>query len=148
MDGSDKIEFMLASNPGEEPKPLGKIASGGELCRIMLAFKTILSSVDDIPVLVFDEIDANIGGVTSVAAAQKMRAIGESRQVITITHQPQIAAKAVRHFCVEKHQTRNQTRTSVRLLGAEDRVSEIARMLGGAEITSVVKEHAREMLSC
>ena len=145
-DGEDKIEFMLASNPGETAKPLSKIASGGELCRIMLAFKVILASVDDVPILVFDEIDANIGGVTSVAAAQKMRAIAESRQVITITHQPQIAAKAQMHFSVSKKQTKDYTQTFVRVLGPEERVEEIARMLGGSEITSVVKEHARQMI--
>ncbi len=145
-DGGDKIEFMLSANPGEMPKPLCKIASGGELCRIMLAFKVILASVDDVPILVFDEIDANIGGVTSVSAAQKMRAIAESRQVITITHQPQIAAKARKHFSVSKKQTKDYTQTFVHVLAPEERVEEIARMLGGSEITSVVKEHARQMI--
>ena len=145
-DGEDKIEFMLSANPGETPKPLCKIASGGELCRIMLAFKVILASVVDVPILVFDEIDANIGGVTSVAAAQKMRGIAKSRQVITITHQPQIAAKAQKHFSVSKKQTKDYTQTFVRVLGPEERVEEIARMLGGSEITSVVKEHARQMI--
>ena len=145
-DGGDKIEFMLSANPGETPKPLSKIASGGELCRIMLAFKVILASVDDVPILVFDEIDANIGGVTSVSAAQKMRSIARARQVITITHQPQIAAKAQKHFSVSKKQTKDYTQTCVRVLGPEERVEEIARMLGGSEITSVVKEHARQMI--
>ena len=145
-DGMDEVEFMLLSNPGETEKPLSKIASGGELCRIMLAFKTILAKTDNIAILVFDEIDANIGGVTAVAAGEKMLAVSESRQVITITHQPQIASKALRHFSVSKLQTKERTKTELKLLDFDDRVEEIARMLGGSGITSVVRDHAREML--
>lgn len=145
--GIDNVEFMIITNPGEKEKPLLKIASGGELCRIMLAFKTVTASIDDIPILVFDEIDANIGGVTSIAAALKMKAIAINRQVITITHQPQIAAKADRHFAVKKNHKKNFTTTQVSQLSMDERVLEISRMLGGAEITSVVKKHAREMIS-
>lgn len=145
--GIDDIEFLLITNPGETAKPLIKIASGGELCRIMLAFKSILSSIDDIPILVFDEIDANIGGVTSVAAALKMVNIAISRQVITITHQPQIASKARKHFAVSKIQTKDKTKTNVKFLNFEERIDEISRMLGGTQITSVVREHARQMIA-
>ncbi len=144
IQGLDQIEFFLITNPGENEKPLARIASGGELCRIMLAFKAIL--LDEIPILVFDEIDANIGGVTSVAAATKMAAIAKNRQVITITHQPQIAARATHHFAVAKVQSKDSTRVFVKTLSKEERVDEISRMLGGTEITKVVKMHAREMI--
>ncbi len=145
--GKDRVEFMIITNPGENEKPLNKIVSGGELCRIMLAFKVIVSETDDIPVLVFDEIDANIGGVTALSAANKMKTVSEKRQIITITHQPQIAAKADKHFAVEKVIIDNRNNTKVKVLNMEDRVIEIARMLGGHDITSVVKKHAKEMLS-
>jgi DNA repair protein RecN (Recombination protein N) len=145
--GLDQIEFFLLTNPGEKEKPLMQIASGGELCRIMLAFKAIFAEFDDIPILVFDEIDANIGGVTSVAAAKKMSAIAKKRQVITITHQPQIAARAAHHFAVAKVQSKDSTRVFVKTLNKEERVDEIARMLGGSEITKVVKIHAQEMIA-
>lgn len=147
INGSDNIEFLLITNPGEPKKPLSKIASGGELSRIMLSFKTILANVDDIPILIFDEIDANIGGVTAVSAAIKMKKVSQDRQVIVITHQPQIAAKADKHFSVSKSSLNNITSTNVSLLANDERINEIARMLGGQDITSVVKKHAKEMLN-
>ncbi|MBN2143197.1 MAG: DNA repair protein RecN [Candidatus Aureabacteria bacterium] len=144
--GADKIEFLLITNPGEKEKPLVQIASGGELCRIMLAFKAIFASLDDIPILIFDEIDSNIGGVTSVAAAKKMISIASQRQVIVITHQAQIASRANTHFAVVKIQNKTETRTVVRELSHEERIEEISRMLGGVQITTVVRKHAKEML--
>jgi DNA repair protein RecN (Recombination protein N) len=144
--GYDQAEFFLVTNPGEDPKPLHRIVSGGELCRIMLAFKTVLAKTDDIPILIFDEIDANIGGVTAVAAGKKMRSVAEGRQVITITHQPQIASKAGTHFAVAKERTPDAARTRIRRLDENQKVEELSRMLGGDSITSVVRKHAREMI--
>ncbi len=144
--GADKIEFLVAPNPGEGLKPMVKIASGGELSRIMLALKTILADLDAIPTMVFDEIDVGIGGRTAQAVAEKMLLIGQSRQVISVTHLPQIASLAKRHFYIEKHISGSRTEVSVRELPMSERVEELARMLGGAQVTETTKQHAREML--
>ncbi len=144
--GADRIEFLVAPNPGEGLKPMSKIASGGELSRIMLALKAILAELDQIPTMVFDEIDVGIGGRTAQAVAEKMLLIGGSRQVISVTHLPQIASMAKQHFYIEKQVSGERTTVTVRALNANERVEELARMLGGAQVTDTTRRHAREML--
>jgi DNA repair protein RecN (Recombination protein N) len=144
--GVDKIEYLVAPNPGEGLKPMTKIASGGELSRIMLALKSILAELDAIPTMVFDEIDVGIGGRTAQAVAEKILLIGQSRQVLCVTHLPQIASLARRHFYIEKQVIQNRTEVSVRELSMNERVEELARMLGGAQVTDTTRQHAREML--
>lgn len=145
--GADRIEFLVAPNPGEVPKPMTKIASGGELSRIMLALKAILAELDRIPTMVFDEIDVGIGGRTAQAVAEKILGIGQSRQVICVTHLPQIASMAQRHFYIEKRVEADRTHVAVDALMMKERVDELARMLGGAEVTETTRKHAREMLA-
>jgi DNA repair protein RecN (Recombination protein N) len=145
--GADKAEFLVAPNPGEGLKPLAKIASGGELSRIMLALKAILAELDQIPTMVFDEIDVGIGGRTAQAVAEKMLLIGRTRQVISVTHLPQIASMAKHHFYIEKQVSENRTAVNVRSLNINERVEELARMLGGAQVTDTTRRHAREMLT-
>jgi len=144
--GVDRIEFQVAPNPGEGLKPMAKIASGGELSRIMLALKSILAELDQIPTMVFDEIDVGIGGRTAQAVAEKMLLIGQSRQVISVTHLPQISSLAKRHFFIEKKVVENRTEVTVRVLSMNERVEELSRMLGGAQVTETTRQHAREML--
>ncbi|HEY8391405.1 MAG TPA: DNA repair protein RecN [Capillibacterium sp.] len=145
-DGIDQVEFLVAPNPGEGLRPLAKIASGGELSRLMLALKVILAEEDQIPTMVFDEIDTGIGGRTAQAVAEKLLLLGRSHQVICVTHLPQIASLAHRHFYIEKKTQHERTAIQVRVLGKNERVEELARMLGGAEVTATTREHAREML--
>jgi DNA repair protein RecN (Recombination protein N) len=144
--GMDKIEFLIAPNPGEPMKPLSKIASGGEISRIMLGLKTLLGSVDQIPTMVFDEIDTGIGGKIAEIVGKKLEQVSSSHQVICITHLPQIACKGAAHFHVEKHTEADRTITSIQLLSAQQRLDEIAKMLGGETITRTTLQHAREML--
>ncbi len=144
--GADRVEFLISPNPGEEPRPLAKIASGGELSRIMLALKTILAEGDPIPTLVFDEVDAGIGGAVAEEVGRKLRKIAGRRQVFCITHLAQIASMATSHFGVAKSVKKDRTSTEVRLLEQQDRVEEIARMLGGKTITEAVLKHAEEMI--
>lgn len=144
--GADRIEFLISPNPGEEPRPLSKVASGGELSRIMLALKTILVEGDRIPTLVFDEVDAGIGGAVAEEVGKKLKRISEKRQVFCITHLPQIASMARRHYGVSKHVKDDRTSTDVSLLGKKERVAEIARMLGGKTITEATMRHAEEMI--
>ena len=129
---------------GEAPRPLNRIASGGEISRVMLALKTVLSEMDRVSTLVFDEVDSGIGGATATVVGRKLRQLAESRQVVCITHLPQIAAMADRHFRVEKTVDRERTRTTATQLDEESRVAELANMLGGATETS--KAHARELM--
>lgn len=145
-DGIDKIEFLVAPNPGESLKPMIKIASGGELSRIMLALKSILAELDETPTMVFDEIDVGIGGRTAQAVAEKLLLIGQSRQVICVTHLPQIASLAQRHFYIEKRVIGARTAVSVHEMTMDERIEELARMLGGAQVTDTTRQHAREML--
>ncbi|MGE5598685.1 MAG: DNA repair protein RecN, partial [Bacteroidota bacterium] len=145
--GLDRIEFMVAPNPGEGLRPMAKIASGGELSRIMLALKAILAEVDELPTMIFDEIDVGIGGRTAQAVAEKMLLIGRARQVIAVTHLPQIASLAHRHLLIEKHAGADRTTVTVRSLDMQERVAELARMLGGAEVTELTRKHAQEMLA-
>ena len=143
--GYDDIEYEISTNPGESLKPLGKIVSGGELSRIMLALKAILADRDQIETLIFDEIDTGISGRTAQKVSEKMAVIGGCHQVLCITHLPQIAAMADIHFEIEKHQKGTETITEIHPLDKEESVRELARLLGGAEITEAVLQNAREM---
>lgn len=143
--GADSVEFMISTNPGEEMKPLAKVASGGELSRIMLALKTILASQDNIGTLIFDEIDVGISGRTAQKVSEKLSYISRNHQVICITHLPQIAAMADHHYLIEKTVKDENTTTNIKLLQEDDSINELARILGGAEITDTVKIHAKEM---
>ena len=146
--GADAAEFVFAPNPGEPARPLREIASSGEIARVMLAVKAVLARHDRLPVLVFDEIDANIGGETGNAVGAKMRQIGDSgHQVLCITHLVQVAVHGCYHHVVRKDVENGRTVTTIRSVAGDDRVREIARMLGGADITSVALDHAREMLT-
>ena len=143
--GFDDIEYEISTNPGESLKPLGKIVSGGELSRIMLAIKAILADRDQIETLIFDEIDTGISGRTAQKVSEKMAVIGRCHQVLCITHLPQIAAMADTHFEIEKHQKGTETITEIHPLEGDDSVRELARLLGGAELTQAVFENAKEM---
>jgi DNA repair protein RecN (Recombination protein N) len=145
--GADDISFGFAPNPGEPMRPLKAIASSGEIARVMLAVKAVLASHDSIPVLVFDEIDSNIGGEVGRAVGQKLRRVAKSHQVISITHLPQSAVYGQQHYRVTKDVIKNRTRMQVQLLSPEERIDEIARMLGGKGLTSVIESHARELLA-
>ena len=146
-DGFDEVEFVIATNPGEPLKPLGSVASGGELSRIMLALKTVLAKNDEIETLIFDEIDTGISGRTAQMVSEKMHMIAEHHQVICITHLPQIAAMADAHFSIEKSVENETTISTIRRLTEDEQVTELARMLGGVKITDTVLESAREMLN-
>ena len=143
--GIDAPEFLISTNPGEPLKPLGKVASGGELSRIMLGIKTIMAENDHIESLIFDEIDSGISGRTAQMVSEKMNELGRNHQIICITHLPQIAAMADAHFLIEKAVENKSTVSRIRRLTDNDSVAELARMLGGAKITDTVMESAREM---
>lgn len=143
--GIDDVEFMISMNPGLPVRPLAEIASGGELSRIMLAIKTVMADKDEIETLIFDEIDVGISGRTAQKVSEKMAYIGKKHQVICITHLAQIAAMADAHFLIEKTVEDQTTTTDIQLLNEEQSVEELARILGGAEITAAVLENAREM---
>jgi DNA repair protein RecN (Recombination protein N) len=145
--GIDQIEFLFSANPGEELKPLSKIISGGELSRVMLAIKTILANLDDVPTLVFDEIDVGIGGEIAQVIGRKLRQLSDSRQVIVITHLPQIAAAAHSHFLVTKMQNKTRTFTKISPIEGANQVQEIARMLSGKSITPSALTHAESLLA-
>jgi DNA repair protein RecN (Recombination protein N) len=144
--GRDRVEFLLSANPGEPLMPLSKVASGGELSRIMLAMKTVLAKADTVPVLVFDEIDAGIGGAVAAAMGQRLRTLSDYHQVLCITHLPQIASQATSHFLVSKAVEKKRTVTRITRLDAVSRRNEIARMLGGLTITQSVRKTASEMM--
>ncbi|WP_129597802.1 DNA repair protein RecN [Anaerophilus nitritogenes] len=144
--GIDKIEFLISTNLGEEPKPISKIASGGELSRIMLAFKTILAKSDNIPTLIFDEIDTGISGKTANIVGEKLATISQTHQILCITHLPQIALMADHHFHIEKQTYNNMTITNIKKLPKEERISELGRLLGGTSLTDLTMKHAKEML--
>ena len=143
--GIDVMEFMISTNPGEEIKPLAKIASGGELSRIMLGLKAVLAKKDAVDTLIFDEIDTGISGKTAGMVADKMSSISKEHQVISITHLPQIASHADSHYLIEKSVKDNHTFTDIRKLNKEDSVNELARMLGGTVITDAALDNAREL---
>lgn len=143
--GYDDVEFLIATNPGEGLKPLAQVASGGELSRVMLAIKTVLSGKDDIDTLIFDEIDAGISGKTAWRVSEQLDTVGKAHQVICITHLPQIAAMADTHFVIEKSSTQDNTITDIRALGREESLGELARLLGSDELTDAALSNAREM---
>ncbi|WP_432823415.1 DNA repair protein RecN [Trichloromonas sp.] len=144
--GLEKGEFYLSPNPGEEPKPLARIASGGELSRIMLALKSAAPEAGGIPTLVFDEVDAGIGGEAATAVGEKLRGVAGDRQVLCITHLPQVAAFADAHYRIEKQERDGRTFTALVRLDGEERTREMARMLGGARVTERTLAHARELI--
>lgn len=143
--GMDDAQFMISTNPGEPIKPLVKVASGGEMSRIMLAIKTVMAESDDIECLIFDEIDAGISGRTAQMVSEKMNVLSRNHQIIVITHLPQIAAMADSHYLIEKSVDQEVTTSHIFPLEEEDAVKELARMLGGVEITDAVLENAKEM---
>jgi DNA repair protein RecN (Recombination protein N) len=143
--GADSVEFLFSANPGEPPRPLSKIASGGEMSRVMLALKTVLADAAPVPTLVFDEIDAGIGGRTAHAVGEQIAQLAQHCQILCITHLPQIACRANHHLLIEKHTDGAATRASVQPLTGEARVQEIARMLAGAPSETAL-QHARELL--
>jgi DNA repair protein RecN (Recombination protein N) len=140
------VEFLFSPNVGEPLRPFAKIASGGELSRTMLALKTILADVDNVGTLIFDEVDTGISGRAAQAVAEKLALIGTKRQVICVTHLPQVAVMADAHYLIQKHQDEGRTRTEVKQLTDAERVDEIARMLSGADLTETTRKHAAEML--
>ena len=146
-DGYDEVEFFISTNVGQELKPLNKIASGGEVSRVMLALKVIFSKVDNIPILIFDEIDTGIGGETVRKIALKLKEIGDSTQIISITHSPVIASKASQQFYIEKYVENSKTISRVKKLSANERIKEIGRMLVGEKINDEVLEIANKMLN-
>jgi len=146
LNGKDKIEFLVSANPGLPAKPLAKVASGGELSRISLAIQVTTSSDKTTPTMIFDEVDSGIGGGIAEIVGQKLRSLSHNRQVMCVTHLPQVAAQAHHHLYVEKNNRSDMTSSSVRLLETEERVEEIARMLGGVNITANTLAHAEEML--
>lgn len=145
--GCDDVEFMISTNPGEPLKSLGSVASGGELSRIMLAIKTVLASRDQIPTMIFDEIDAGISGKTAWKVAEKLGVISKNHQIICITHLPQIAAMADHHFMIAKEAVNQSTQTSIYELKEKEVLQEMARLLGGEKITDTVLENAKELLA-
>ncbi len=144
--GFDRLEFFFAPNPGEPPRPLAKVASGGELSRLMLAFKCLLARKDMVETVIFDEVDAGVGGEAAESVARKIKELSRHHQVICITHLPQIAARGSSHFLVEKQPSKGRTITSVALLSEEKRVEELARMLAGDSATAQTEAWARELL--
>ncbi len=143
--GYDDAEFLISTNPGEPLKSLTKVASGGELSRVMLAIKAVLADCDETGTLIFDEIDTGISGRTAQMVSEKMNVISKDHQIICITHLPQIAAMADTHFLIEKQADKNQTVTSIRRLSSEESIAELGRMIGGVRITDTVLKSAREM---
>jgi DNA repair protein RecN (Recombination protein N) len=144
--GLDKVEFLISPNAGEPMKPLSKIASGGEMSRIMLAIKTILANVDNIPTMVFDEIDSGVSGKASARIGEKLSFISRNHQVICVTHLAQIACMADNHYLIEKKSDGQKTRTMVRKLEGDQIIDEVARILGGVSISDITRKHAQEML--
>lgn len=144
--GMDQVEFCFSPNPGEPVKPLVKIASGGELSRLMLAIKSLVLTRGDIPTLLFDEVDAGIGGNVAEIVGKKLKKVAASYQVICITHLPQIAALADSHYVVQKDAVKGRTFTAVKKLNGKERIAEVARMLGGVKITEKTRRHAEEMV--
>lgn len=144
--GTDQVEFRVGANPGQPPAPLAKVASGGELSRISLAIQVIASEASDIPSLIFDEVDSGVGGAVADTVGQQLRSLGEHRQVLCVTHLPQVASQAHHHLQVSKLTGGKTTRTRISTLNEEERVEEIARMLGGQKITKATLDHARDML--
>jgi DNA repair protein RecN (Recombination protein N) len=144
--GLDRVEFRLSTNPGEDVRPLARVASGGELSRTMLALKAVLARADRVPTMIFDEVDAGIGGRVAAVVAHKLAATAEGRQVLCVTHLAPIAAVAAHHVRVSKAVRAGRTRVSAEGVTGEARVEEIARMVAGERVTDAARGHARELL--
>ena len=144
--GNEQVEFLVTTNPGTEPRPLAKVASGGELSRISLAIQVITSKAAAVPTLIFDEVDAGIGGAVAEVVGKKLRSLGEERQVLCVTHLPQVAAQAREQWSVAKAADGGSVKSRVAVLDHKSRIEEIARMLGGVAITATTRKHAAEML--
>ena len=145
--GGERVEFLVALNPGQPPSPLRKTASGGELSRIGLAIEVASLGVDPVPTMVFDEVDSGIGGAVAEAVGARLRALGASRQVLCVTHLPQVAAQGHAHFHVSKASAADATRSEVTPLDEPGRIEEIARMLAGREVSKEARAQARRLLS-
>ncbi len=146
-DGQDRVEFLVSANPGQPPGPLGKVASGGELSRISLGIEVVAARAIPVPCMVFDEVDTGVGGGVAEIVGHRLRALGASRQVLCVTHLPQVASQANTHVRVAKLTDGKTTRTTLSTLTDDERVEEVARMLGGVKITKATREHAREMMA-
>jgi DNA repair protein RecN (Recombination protein N) len=146
-DGGDRVEFLLSANVGEPLKPMSRVASGGELSRVMLALKSVLAEVDHVPVLIFDEIDTGVGGAVAATIGKRLRELGRYHQVLCITHLPQVASQAQHHFSIEKSEVKGRTVATARSLTGSSRESEIARMLGGERITQKTRSAAAELIA-
>lgn len=144
--GINTISYQVSANPGQPLKPMNKVASGGELSRISLAIQVILCEASCIPTLIFDEVDSGIGGGIAEVVGKKLRWLGENRQILCVTHLPQVASQAHQHLRVEKTRSIDDTTTSVIALNEDERLEEIARMLGGLTITDQTRAHASEMI--
>jgi DNA repair protein RecN (Recombination protein N) len=145
--GKERVEFLVSANPGQPLKALNKVASGGELSRISLAIQVITAQNGRIPTLIFDEVDVGIGGAVAEIVGQQLQALSQTRQVLCVTHLPQVAALGHHHLQVNKQTGKGVTRISLKELSAEERADEIARMLGGVKITEQTRSHAVEMLA-
>jgi DNA repair protein RecN (Recombination protein N) len=145
--GLDDIAFLISANPGTPPQPLARVASGGELSRMSLAIQVIASDGSAIPTMVFDEVDSGVGGGVAEMVGRRLQQLGAKRQALCVTHLPQVASLADHHIHISKVSDGKSTRTGVRMLGDEERIDELARMLGGVEITVKTREHAAEMLA-
>ncbi|MCG4282940.1 DNA repair protein RecN, partial [Lacticaseibacillus saniviri] len=146
-DGIDQVEFYIQTNPGEAAKPLARIASGGELSRLMLALKTIFAESDGVTSIIFDEVDTGVSGRVAQAIANKISVIAEYSQVLCITHLPQVAAMSDHEYVIEKKVSDGRTQTEVTKLDEPARIDELARMLAGTEITPLAIQHAKELLA-
>ena len=144
--GAERVDFLVSANAGQPPRPLRKVASGGELSRISLAIEVATLGLDAVPTMVFDEVDSGIGGAVAAAVGAKLRALGAPRQVLCVTHQPQVAASGHAQYRVSKAAADGMTQSSVTLLDDEGRIGEIARMLGGAEVTDEARAAAKRLL--
>ena len=143
----DSVRFMVSMNPGQPLSPLHKTASGGEMARLLLAIKVVLAKIENIPVLVFDEVDTGIGGAVAEAVGERLQKLAQTAQVIVITHAPQVAARGAQHWLVSKEQKAKQTTTHVAVLKMDARRDEIARMLSGAEISNEARAQAERLLA-
>jgi DNA repair protein RecN (Recombination protein N) len=146
INGKNDVYFTMTANPGEPLRPLSKVASGGEMSRIMLAIKSVIADIDSIPTLIFDEIDTGVSGKTAQSVAEKMCSISKIHQLLCVTHLPQIAAMADHHYKIQKLVEENKTTTHVERLSAEEQIDELGRLLSGARVTELTRQHAKEML--
>jgi len=144
--GSERVEFLIAANPGQPPRPLRKVASGGELSRISLAIEVAALGLDAVQTMIFDEVDTGIGGAVADTVGRKLRALGRERQVLCVTHLPQVAAQGHNHYQVSKAAEGGMTRSQVHALTKQERTIEVARMLGGADIGKEARAAARRLL--